>query len=253
MLGLKKRVIPMLLLRGGRCVKGRQFKDFRDTGDPVMATRVYNAQAADELMFLDIEATNEERRMTLKVVERASEEAFMPLTVGGGIRSITDVRDLLVAGADKVAITTAAVETPRLITQAAEMFGSQAVVAGIDFRREGHSLVVYTHCGRARARVDFTDHVRNLDALGAGELLVNSIDNDGMMQGYDLEATKLAASLTKKPVIACGGAGNYGHLDAAFKAGAHAVACASLFHFGDNNPPRVRSYLKNAGYPVKNI
>jgi cyclase len=251
--GLKRRVIPVLLLRGGRCVKGKQFTGFRDTGNPAMATRVYNAQAADELMFLDIDATNEGRRDTLKFVERASEEAFMPLTVGGGIRTIEEVRASLAAGADKVAITTAAIEAPELVGDAAETFGSQAIIAGIDFRREDGSLVVYTRCGRVRTDVDFADHVRNMDRCGAGEILINSIDNDGMMQGYDLEAIRLAASLTKRPVIACGGAGNYGHLDAAFKAGAHAVACASLFHFGDNNPPRVRAYLKNAGYPVKNV
>jgi cyclase len=218
-----------------------------------MATRVYNAQSADELILLDIEATLEARRATLDVVERVSEEAFMPLTVGGGIRSIEDARDLLVAGADKVAITTAAALTPLLISEVAQTFGSQAVVAGIDMRREGSKLVVHTHCGRTPTTVDFAEHIMTLDRLDAGEFLLNSIDRDGMMQGYDLEAIRLAYEITKKPIIACGGAGNYGHLDAAFKAGAHGVACASLFHFGDNNPPRVRSYLKNIGYPVKNI
>lgn len=250
---LKRRVIPLLLLRGARCVKGKRFTDFRDTGDPVMATRVYNAQAADELIFLDIDATREQRRTTVRIVERASEEAFMPLTVGGGVRSIEDVRELLNAGADKVVITTAAVMTPRLVADAAEVFGSQCVVAGIDVRRESDRVVVYTHCGRERAPVGFLEHLRELDRLGAGEFLVNSIDRDGMMQGYDLELVRTAASATNKPVIACGGAGNYEHLAQAFQAGAHAVACASLFHFGDNNPPRVRSFLKNAGFPVKEI
>jgi len=250
---LKRRVIPVLLLRGNRVVKGKQFREFRDTGDPVMATRVYNAQAADELMFLDIEATNQERRTMIAIIEKVSEESFMPFTIGGGIRSIDDVRGLLNAGADKVAITTAAVETPRLIADAAETFGSQCVVAGIDVMREGDRWAVYTHCAKTRTDLDLLEHVANLERLGAGEILVNSIDRDGMMQGYDVDLVRAVSQATSKPVIACGGAGNYGHLTEALHAGAHAVACASLFHFGDNNPPRVRSALKNAGFPVKNI
>lgn len=250
-MGLNRRVIPTLLLREGKCVKGRQFRDFRNTGDPVMATRVYAAQNADELMFLDIDASNAGRAATLGVIERVSQEAFMPFTVGGGITSIQDVRDLLNAGADKVAITTAAVENPNVIRAAAEAFGSQCVVAGIDVRQEGDGWAVYTHCGRVRGEVELLEHVRRLEALGAGEILVNSIDRDGMMAGYDLALVRTVASATARPVIACGGAGNYGHLIEAFRSGAHAVACASLFHFGDNNPPRVRAYLKNAGFPVK--
>jgi imidazole glycerol-phosphate synthase subunit HisF len=243
----------MLLLRGARCVKGKQFTEFRDTGNPVTATRVYNAQAADELMFLDIDATHEGRPTNLDVVEKVSEEAFMPFTVGGGIRSTDDVRRALNAGADKVSITTAAIETPDLVSATAEMFGSQCVVAGIDVRREGSELCIYTHSSRRRLAIDFVELVRELDRRGAGELLINSIDRDGMMAGYDLELVAAAVRATKKPVIACGGAGNYGHLADAFAAGAHAVACASLFHFGDNNPPRVRAFLKNSGYPVKEI
>ncbi len=250
---LKKRVIPVLLLRGKRCVKGKRFENFRDTGDPVMATRVYNAQAADELVFLDIDATNEGRPPSLDILEKVSEEAFMPFTFGGGIRTIEDVRRALAAGADKVAITTAAVLDPELVAGVASTFGSQCVVAGIDVREEGGSYAVYTHSGRRRADIGLVDLVRRLDAAGAGEIFVNSIDRDGMMQGFDLELVKTVAGVTKKPVIVCGGAGNYGHLVEAFRAGAHAVACASLFHFGDNNPPRVRAALKNAGFPVKDI
>lgn len=252
---LKKRVIPVLLLRGSRCVKGRGFSDFRDTGNPVMATRVYNAQAADELMFIDIDATNEGRKTMLSVVEKASEEAFMPFTVGGGIRAVEDIRAALSAGADKVTITSAAAERPQLITEAAEIFGSQCVVAGIDVRRDRSdgAFVHYTHSGRVRGGRAVQDLVREFDARGAGEIFINSIDQDGMMQGFDLELVRAVVAVTKKPVIVSGGAGNYGHLDDAFRAGAHAVACASLFHFGDNNPPRVRAYLKNAGYPMKDI
>jgi cyclase len=250
---LKRRVIPVLLLRGDRCVKGKGFAQYRDTGNPITATRVYNAQAADELIFLDIDATDHGRPPQLDVVEKVSEEAFMPFTFGGGIRTTADIRRALLAGADKVAITTAALEGPELVGAAAETFGTQCVVAGIDVRRNGDRLEVYTHSGRRRTEVDFVELVRNLDRRGAGEFLINSIDRDGMMQGYDLELVAIAARTTKKPVIACGGAGNYGHLVEAFRAGAHAVACASLFHFGDNNPPRVRAFLKNAGYPVKEI
>lgn len=250
---LKKRVIPVLLLRGSRCVKGTRFAEYRDTGDPVMAARVYNAQAADELMFLDIDAAHEGRQTMLSVVEKVSEECFMPFTVGGAIRSLDDIRRALVAGADKVAITTAAVERPELVAEAAEVFGSQCVVAGIDVRREGSSFIVVTHSGRCPTGVDLLTHVRRLDELGAGEILVNSISADGTMEGFDLELVQKVATATKKPVIACGGAGNLVHLDAAFKSGAHAVACASLFHFADNNPIRVRAFLKNAGWPQKNV
>jgi cyclase len=253
---LKKRVIPVLLLRGARCVKGKKFTDYRDTGNPVMATRVYNAQSADELMFLDIDATDEGRPSLLTTVEKVSEEAFMPFTFGGGIRTVEDVRRALSAGADKVTITTAAIERPELVTEAAETFGRQCVVAGIDVRREGGPTgkpVVYTHSGRKRVDVDLVDLVRELDQRGAGEILINSIDEDGMMAGYDLELVRTVVAATRKPVIACGGAGNTSHLAAAFAAGAHAVACASLFHFADNNPVRVRAFLKNAGYPVKDI
>lgn len=250
---LKRRLIPVLLLKGGRMVKGKQFANFRDTGDPVMATRVYNAQNADELAFLDIEASREGRGTLVQVIEKVSEESFMPFSVGGGIRSIQAIRDLLNAGADKVVITTAAVETPELIAEGAETFGSQCIVAGIDVRREDGRYVEYTHSSLQRTDLDLLEHVRRLDRLGAGEIFVNSIDRDGMMEGYDLDLVRLVSSATKKPVIACGGAGNFKHLAEGFEAGAHAVACASLFHFGDNNPPRARSYLKNAGIPVKNI
>lgn len=250
---LKKRVIPVLLLRGDRCVKGKRFADYRDTGNPVMAARVYNAQAADELMFIDIEATHENRSTMLEVVEKVSEECFMPFTVGGGIRTVDDIRRALVAGADKVAITTAAVERPELVAEAAEVFGSQCVVAGIDVRREGDRYLVVTHSGRRPVDLDLLTHVRRMDELGAGEILVNAIHADGTMEGFDLDLVTMVSRITKKPVIACGGAGTYVHLDAGFKAGAHALACASLFHFADNNPIRVRAFLKNAGYPMKNV
>ncbi|MEP6755625.1 MAG: imidazole glycerol phosphate synthase cyclase subunit [Chthonomonadales bacterium] len=250
---LKRRIIPVLLLKNGRMVKGKQFKDFRDTGDPVMATRVYNAQAADELVFLDIQASQEERGTLIETIERVSTEAFMPFSVGGGITSIQDIRDLLKAGADKVVITTAAVENPDLIAQGAEAFGKQCIIAGIDAKLEDGGYRVYTHSGTVRTDLDLIAHVKNMTRLGAGEIFINSIDRDGMMVGYDLPLIRMVSEATDRPVIAMGGAGNFQHLVEAMEAGAHAAACASVFHFGDNNPPRARAFVKNAGYPVKNI
>ena len=250
---LKRRIIPVLLLKNGRMVKGKQFKDFRDTGDPVMATRVYNAQAADELVFLDIQASQEERGTLLEMIEKVSQESFMPFSVGGGITSIQEIRDLLKTGADKVVITTAAVENPDLIAQGAEAFGKQCIIAVIDAKLEDGNYVVYTHSGTVRTDLNLVEHVRNMERLGTGEIFINSIDRDGMMNGYDLELIKLVSSSTDRPVIAMGGAGNFQHLVEAMESGAHASACASVFHFGDNNPPRARAFLKNAGYPVKNI
>jgi cyclase len=249
---LKTRLIPVLLLRQGRMVKGRQFQDYRDTGDPVSATRIYNAQKADELVFIDIDASHEGRSTLLHLIEQVSEECFMPFTVGGGVRTIEDIQNLLKAGADKVLITSAAVEDPGLIARGANHFGRQCLVVGIDVRRGQDSYDVYVHCGRQRAPVGLVEHLRQMEACGAGEFLINSIDRDGMMQGYDTALIELAAAHTARPVIAMGGAGNFQHLaDAVLKHQVHAVACASLFHFGDNNPIRARAYLKNCGIPVK--
>ncbi|HBA82749.1 MAG TPA: imidazole glycerol phosphate synthase subunit HisF [Verrucomicrobia bacterium] len=251
---LKKRLIPVLLLKQGRMVKGRQFRDYRDTGDPISAARIYNAQKADELMFLDIEASVEGRGALLQLIEVVSQECFMPFTVGGGLRSVDDVRNLLKAGADKVLINSAAVENPGLINCVADHFGRQCIVAGIDVRKMDGVYRVFTHGARQLAPVDFQLHIRHLEELGAGEFLINSIDHDGMMDGYDSELLKLAVATTSRPVIACGGAGNFQHLVDAFKrCSVHAVACASLFHFGDNNPIRARAFLKNQGIPVKNV
>lgn len=252
---LKIRIIPVLLLRNGRMVKGKQFRGFRDVGDPVSAARIYNAQNADELVFLDIDASAEGRGTLIDVISRVSHECFMPLSVGGGISSVDNVRELLRAGADKVVITTAAVERPGLITEAAERFGKQCIVAGIDVcRNDAGELAVFTHSGRVRTSLDVFEHAAHLEALGAGELLINSIDRDGTMTGYDLELIRRIGLASHLPVIACGGAGHFMHLVAAIKeAGVAAVACASIFHFGDNNPIRARSYLKNEGIDVKNV
>ena len=251
---LKVRLIPVLLLRRGRMVKGKRFADFRDTGDPISAARIYNAQNADELAFVDTEASREGRGALLQIVERVAEECFMPFTVGGGIRTIEDIRNLLNAGADKVLITTAAVENPRLIAEGSEIFGRQCLVVGIDALRHSDGYQLYTHGGRTPANVEMEAHFHRMQEMGAGEFLVNSIDNDGMMQGYDSRLLKLASEYTDRPVIALGGAGNFQHLaDVLRNQLAHAVACASLFHFGDNNPIRARAFLKNEGFPVKNV
>lgn len=249
---LKKRVIPLLLLQNGRMVKGKQFTNFRDTGDPRSAARIYNAQYADELVFLDIQASRESRGALLDIVRVAASECFMPLTVGGGITKIDDVRSLLRAGADKVVITTAAVQDPELIRQASEIFGSQCIVAGIDYRDEGDNARVWIKSGSEETNRHPVELAQELAALGAGEILLNSIDRDGMMEGYDLATSAKVANAVQIPVIVCGGAGNFSHLaDALTTPNVAAAACASLFHFGDNNPIRARSYLRNLGISLR--
>lgn len=251
---LKKRVIPMLLLRNGRMVKGRRFSDYRDTGDPRSAVRIYNAQYADELVFLDIQASLESRGALLDIVRMAARECFMPLTVGGGVSSISDVHALLLAGADKVVITTAAVCTPGLVRSAAEAFGSQCIVAGVDYRQTPHGARVFIQSGTQETSLDPLEHARVLAAQGAGEILLNSIDHDGVMDGYDLELAGRVAEAVSTPVIVAGGAGNFRHLAEAFtQTEVAAAACASLFHFGDNNPIRARSHLRNLGIPVRTV
>lgn len=249
---LKRRVIPVLLLRDGRMVKGRQFREFRDTGNPATAIRIYSAQDADELVFLDIQGGG--RTELLRVLREASKECFMPLAAGGGVTSVDEVRELVAAGADKVVITTQSVVRPQLITEVARQFGAQCVVAGIDFRREESGPKVWIRSGSERTELDPVEHARRLVQLGAGEIFLNSIDRDGMMEGYDLDmAAKLADAVTV-PVILCGGAGHFMHLaEALQKTGVSAVACASLFHFGDNNPIRARSYLRNQKIEMRRL
>jgi cyclase len=233
-------------------VKGKQFTDYKDTGDPVFASRIYNAQFVDELIFLDINATNEKRETNIDVIEQVSSECFMPLCIGGGISSTSQIRKLLNAGADKVVINTAAVLNPELIVNASNIFGSQCILVGIDVKKEGDHYVIYTHSGKNRTDLDLVSHIQNVEKLGAGEIFINSIDHDGMMKGYDLELIRLVMASTNLPVIACGGAGNFMHLVDAYKqTGVEALAMASIYHFGDNNPVRARSYLKNQDIEIK--
>lgn len=249
---LKKRVIPVLLLQNGRMVKGIRFADYRDTGSPATAIRIYSAQDADELVFLDIQASVSSRKSLLDIIREASRECFMPLAAGGGITSVDEVRELLAAGADKVVITTAAYEDPSLISKVAQRFGSQCVVAGIDYRRGPEGEQAWVRCGTQPIGAAPVALAQRFADLGAGEILLNSIDRDGTMSGYDLDFADRVADAVAIPVVACGGAGNFAHLADLLKGTAvSGAACASIFHFGDNNPIRARSFLRNAGVPCR--
>lgn len=251
---LKKRLIPVLLLRNGRMVKGVQFDNYRDTGDPIYASRVYNSQYVDELIIIDIDATNENRKTNRFVLSEVSKECFMPLTIGGGINSTNDIRELLLIGADKVVINTAAYSHPELILDAANTFGSQCIVVGIDIALENGKYTLYKNSGKIKCDISLQDHIMNMEKLGAGEFFINNISEDGKMQGYDTELIKYIQKITNIPIIACGGAGNFMHLVDVFKkTNVSALAMASIFHFGDNNPIRARAHLKNYNIQIKNV
>ncbi len=249
---LKKRIIPVLLLRNGRMVKGVQFSNYRDTGTPRTAVRIYSAQDADELVFLDIEGSSDSRQSLIDTVRDAALECFMPLSAGGGIQNEEEVRQLLAAGADKVVITTSAVTRPGLISRISERFGAQCVIAGIDYRTGPEGARVWIGSGHHETALEPLELAVALAEQGAGEILLNCIDQDGMMMGYDLELAKKVAAAVTVPIIVCGGAGNFMHIATLFReTEASAAACASLFHFGDNNPIRARSYLRNLGIPLR--
>ena len=259
---LAKRIIPCLDVKEGRVVKGVSFVDLRDAGDPVEVARLYDAQGADELCFLDITASVEKRSILLDVVRRTAEQVFMPLTVGGGVRAVEDIRQLLLAGADKVSINTAAVERPALVDEAARMFGSQCVVIAIDAKRvsgpvgDSHQVParweVYTHGGRTATGLDAVEWARRVADAGAGELLLTSIDCDGTKSGYDLELTSAVAHAVPVPVIASGGAGQLEHLYDAFARGeADAVLAASIFHYRTFTIGQAKRYLSERGVTVR--
>jgi cyclase len=249
---LAKRVIPCLDVKDGRVVKGVRFVDLRDAGDPVEAAMAYDAQGADELVFLDITASHENRDIMLDVVRRTAEGIYMPLTVGGGIRSIDDVRRLLRAGADKVSLNTAALARPDVIREAAERFGSQCIVVAIDARREDAAWGVYTHGGRRPAGRDAVEWAREAVALGAGEILLTSMDRDGTKDGYDLELTRAVSDAVTVPVIASGGAGSLEHFhDALVDGHADAALAASLFHFGIHTIAEAKQHLAERGVEVR--
>ena len=251
---LKKRLIPVMLLRGDRLVKGVQFDNYRDTGNPVYASKVYNSQYVDELIIIDIDATNESRKLNKKIIIEVAKECFMPLTIGGGVNSVSDIRDLLLIGADKVVINSAAYDNPNLIKEASYIYGSQCVVVGIDVKKENEEYVLYRNSGKIKCEISLTKHILEMEELGAGEFFINNIQEDGKMNGYDIELISLIQSLTNLPIISCGGAGNFMHLVEAYnKTNVSALAMASIFHFGDNNPIRARAHLKNYKIDIKNV
>jgi cyclase len=250
---LTKRIIPCFDVSAGRVVKGISFVELRDAGDPVELARVYDAEGADELVFLDITASHEDRSTVYDMVERTAAEVFIPFTVGGGIRTDRDMRRLLELGADKVSINTAAVENPQLVAQGADRFGSQCIVVAIDARRSAPGLwEVYTYGGRRPAGLDAIDWARRAVELGAGELLVTSMDEDGRQRGYDLDLLRSISEAVPVPVVASGGAGNPEHLYDAIVAGkADAVLAASIFHFGQYRIREVKDFLAARGVPMR--
>ncbi len=248
---LARRIIPCLDVAGGRVVKGVHFKSLRDAGDPVAQAARYDAEGADELVLLDIAASQDSRDTTLELVSRVADAIFIPFTVGGGIRSVDDAARALRAGADKVAVNTAAVRDPALVSRLADSFGSQCVVAAVDVRRHGDRMAVMITGGREPTALDALAWVAQLESLGAGEILLTSMDRDGTGGGYDLPLITGAAEATRLPVIASGGAGALAHLAEALDAGAHGVLAASIFHFEGCSLPEARAYLRDRGHPVR--
>jgi len=250
---LKVRIIPCLDVKDGRVVKGVNFVDLKDAGDPVEQARLYDREGADELCFLDITASHENRDTLFDVVARTAEQCFMPLTVGGGVRTIEDIRKLLLAGADKVSINTAAVKTPEFVKQAAEKFGSQCIVVALDAKQtKPGTFEIFTHGGRNATGLDAVAWANRMTDFGAGEILLTSMDRDGTKVGYDIPLTRAGASAVSVPVIASGGVGNLDHLVAGVREGhATAVLAASIFHFGQYTIRQAKDHLSSAGLPVR--
>jgi len=250
---LKMRVIPCLDVKDGRVVKGVNFVDLVDAGDPVAQAQIYDAEGADELCFLDITASSENRATLYDAVRRTAEQCFMPLTVGGGVRNVEDIRKLLLAGADKTSINTAAVARPDFVREAAEKFGSQCIVVAIDAKQTGpQKWEVFTHGGRRETGIDAIEWARQMAALGAGEILLTSMDRDGTKAGFDIPLTRAVADAVRVPVIASGGVGSLEHLVEGIRDGhATAVLAASIFHFGTYRIAEAKAYLAKAGIPVR--
>lgn len=250
--GLAKRIIPCLDVSNGRVVKGTKFLNLRDAGDPVEVAKRYDSENADEIVFLDITASHEKRKIIIDVVKRTAEKVFMPLTVGGGIRKIGDIRNLLNAGADKVSINTSAVENPSFIREASAVFGSQCIVVAIDAKRSRGGWEVYTYGGRKPAGIDAVKWAKKAESLGAGEILLTSMDKDGTKDGYDIQLTKAVSCAVNIPVIASGGAGSMAHFFGAFKNGkADAALAASLFHYREISIKKLKQYLSKKGIKVR--
>ena len=250
---LKNRIIPCLDVKDGRVVKGINFVDLIDAGDPVEQASVYNKSGADEICFLDITASSDKRDILLDTVKKTAECCFVPLTVGGGVRSIQDIRKLLLAGADKVSINTAAIKNPELIKESSNKFGSQCIVVAIDAKKTAENKwTVFTHGGREATELDAVEFAKLAEKNGAGEILLTSMDRDGTKEGYDIELTKKISSSLNIPVIASGGVGNLQHLkDGILDGGASAVLAASIFHFGEYSIQEAKEYLKKENVPVR--
>ena len=249
---LTKRIIPCLDVKDGRVVKGVQFVDLIDAGDPVEQAKVYDAAGADELCFLDITASSENRGILLDVVARTAEACFMPLTVGGGVRTAEDVRRLLLAGADKVSLNTAAVNRPEVVQELAEQFGSQCIVVAVDAKRVGDHWEIFTHGGRRETGIDAVAFARQVASLGAGEILLTSMDKDGTKSGFDNALVRAVSSAVPVPVIASGGVGTLEHLaEGVIEGGADAVLAASIFHFGTYTIAEAKAHMASRGIPVR--
>jgi len=249
---LKNRIIPCLDVKNGRVVKGINFIDLKDAGDPVEQAKIYSDGGADEICFLDITASNENRSTIYEVVKKTSKKCFVPLTVGGGVRSIEDINKLLNCGADKVSINTAAVQNPKIVMESSLKFGSQCIVVAIDAKKEGNSWKIFTHGGRNKTDIDAIKFVKQMEEYGAGELLVTSMDRDGTQKGYDIDLMLKISSTVNIPVIASGGVGNLDHLaEGITKGKANAVLAASIFHYGKYSIKQAKEYLDSKGIPVR--
>ena len=249
---LKNRIIPCLDVKNGRVVKGINFIDLKDAGDPVEQAKIYSDGGADEICFLDITASNENRDIIFDVVEKTSKKCFVPLTVGGGVRSVEDISKLLNCGADKVSINTAAVENSKVVLESSKKFGSQCIVVAIDAKKNGRKWEVFTHGGRNNSGIDVMEYVKKIEDYGAGELLVTSMDRDGTQNGYDVELISKISSEVNIPVIASGGVGNLDHFVEGIKLGnASAVLAASIFHYGKHSIKEAKDYLDSKGIPVR--
>ena len=249
---LKNRIIPCLDVKNGRVVKGINFVDLKDAGDPVEQAKIYSDGGADEICFLDINASNENREIIYDVVKDTSKKCFVPLTVGGGVRSVNDISKLLNCGADKVSINTAAVQNSEVVIESSKKFGSQCVVVAIDAKRNGEKWEVFTHGGRNNTGIDAIEFAKKMEESGAGELLITSMDRDGTQVGFDIELTSKISSNVNIPVIASGGVGNLDHLVEGINLGnASAVLAASIFHYGKYSVKEAKEYLNSKGIPVR--
>ena len=248
---LKNRIIPCLDVKNGRVVKGINFVDLQDAGDPVEQAKIYSDGGADEICFLDITASNENRDTIYDVVEKTSKKCFVPLTVGGGIRSVEDINKLLNCGADKVSINTAAVQNSKVVEESSKKFGSQCIVVAIDAKKNGENWEIFTHGGRNSTGIDAIQFANKMEESGAGELLVTSMDKDGTQSGYDIELMKKISSNVNIPVIASGGVGTLDHLVEGIKSGASAVLAASIFHYGTFSVKEAKQYLASKDIPVR--